>query len=268
MIWNIDPTIATFGQLTLSWYGLFFASGFLLGHHLMQWIYRRDGRDPAELDRLLWFVLAGTLIGMRLVHCLFYDPQYFLAHPLEILLIWRGGYASHGGAFGLLLAVFLYCRGPGRPAYLWLLDRLAIAAVIAGAFIRIGNFFNSEIVGTPTTSVLGVVFQRIDPSLLPHVPRHPVQLYEAAAYIAIFFAMLWLYRSKRAARAGVLTGTYLVLVFGARFALEFFKTPQAAYEAGNAISVGQYLSVPFVIVGVVLLWRGRSAPETVAKLNK
>jgi phosphatidylglycerol:prolipoprotein diacylglycerol transferase len=263
MIWNIDPVLVTLGPLTLSWYGLFFASGFLVGHNLMQWSYRRDGRDPAELDRLLWFVLAGTLIGMRLVHCLFYDPQYFLAHPLEILMIWRGGYASHGGAIGLLLAVYLYCRAPGRPKYFWLLDRLAIAAVIAGAFIRIGNFFNSEIIGTPTESVLGVVFQRVD-----LLPRHPVQLYEAAAYIAIFIAMLWLYRSKRAVNDGVLTGTYLTLVFSSRFALEFFKTPQAAFEAGNAISVGQYLSVPFVIVGVVLLARARRAHLGVAKMGE
>ena len=255
MTWNIDPILITLGPLALSWYGLFFASGFLVGHHLMQWMYRRDGRDPVELDRLLWFVLGGTLIGMRLVHCLFYDPQYFLAHPLEILMIWRGGYASHGGAIGLLLAVFLYSRSVGRPAYLWLLDRLAIAAVIAGAFIRIGNFFNSEIIGTPTHSVLGIVFQQVD-----SLPRHPVQLYEAVAYLAIFFAMLWLYRSKRAMRDGALTGWYLTLVFSARFALEFFKTPQAVYETGDAISVGQYLSVPFVIGGVILLLRSRRAP--------
>jgi len=263
MLWNIDPILVTLGPLTLSWYGLFFASGFLVGHHLMQWMYRRDGRDPAELDRLLWFVLAGTLIGMRLVHCLFYDPQYFLSHPLEILMIWRGGYASHGGAAGLLLAVFLYCRAEGRPSYLWLLDRLAIAAVIAGAFIRIGNFFNSEIVGTPTDSALGVVFQQID-----SIPRHPVQLYEAAAYFAIFITMMWLYRSKRVSSDGALTGWYLTLVFSSRFALEFFKTPQAAFESGNAISVGQYLSVPFVIAGGILLLRTRQTRIVAAKSDQ
>ena len=254
MIWNIDPVITTLGPLTLGWYGLLFAGGFLVGVKVMQWIYRRDGRNPAELDTLLWYVLGGTLVGMRLVHCLFYDPEYFLAHPLEILMIWQGGYASHGGAIGLLLAVYLYCRGANRPAYLWLLDRLAIAAVLTGAFIRIGNFFNSEIIGTPTDSIFGVVFQRVD-----LLPRHPVQLYEAAAYIAIFFAMLWLYRSKRATTDGALTGLYLTLVFSSRFGLEFFKTPQAAFEADNAISVGQYLSVPFVIVGLILLVRSRQA---------
>jgi prolipoprotein diacylglyceryl transferase len=229
----------------------------------MQWIYRRDGRSPAELDRLLWFVLGGTIVGMRLVHCVFYDPTYYLAHPLEVLEIWKGGYASHGGAIGLLLAVYWYCRAPDRPKYLWLLDRLAIAAVITGAFIRIGNFFKSEIIGVPTDSVFGVVFLRVD-----DLARHPVQLYEAAAYLSIFFVMLWLYRTKRATSDGVLTGTYLALVFGARFGLEFFKTPQATYEAGNAISVGQYLSVPFVVVGIALLLRARYAQVGVAKSSE
>lgn len=253
MHWNIDPIITTLGPLTLGWYGLFFAGGFLVGVKLMQWIYRREGRAENELDRLLWFVLAGTLIGMRLVHCLFYEPEKFLAQPLEILKIWEGGYASHGGAIGVLLGVYFYCRGAGRPAYLWLLDRLAIAAVVAGAFIRVGNFFNSEIYGEPTDSPLGVVFERVD-----SLPRHAVQMYEAIAYFVIFAAMLWLYKNKRLVNQGALTGVYLVSVFGARIALEFFKTPQATYEAGNAISVGQYLSVPFVIVGLVLIFRART----------
>jgi prolipoprotein diacylglyceryl transferase len=263
MIWNVDPVITTLGSLTLGWYGLLFAGGFLVGVNIMQWIYKRDGRDPKELDTLLWFVLGGTLIGMRLVHCLFYDPKYFLAHPLEILEIWKGGYASHGGALGLLLAVFWYCRANGRPNYLWLLDRLAIAAVLTGAFIRVGNFFNSEIIGVPTDSIFGVVFLRVDA-----LPRHPVQLYEAAAYLAIFAVMLWLYRSKRATTEGVLTGTYLVTVFAARFALEFFKTPQAAYEAGNVISVGQYLSLPFLFAGLVLLALARYRGPGVTKPAK
>jgi prolipoprotein diacylglyceryltransferase len=140
---------------------------------------------------------------------------------------------------------------------------LAIAAVLTGAFIRIGNFFNSEIIGVPTDSIFGVVFLRVDA-----LPRHPVQLYEAAAYLAIFAVMLWLYRSKRASAEGVLTGTYLVTVFAARFALEFFKTPQAAYEAGNVISVGQYLSLPFLFAGLALLARARYRGQAVAKTVK
>jgi prolipoprotein diacylglyceryl transferase len=260
MSWNINPVIVQLGPVALSWYGLFFAGGFLVGLQVMQWIYRREGRRVAELDRLLWFVLAGTLIGMRLAHCLIYDPQYYLAHPWEIPQFWLGGYASHGGAVGLLLAVYLYCRAPGMPSYLWLLDRLAISAVIAGAFIRVGNFFKSEIVGTPTDSIFGVVFQRVD-----EFPRHPVQLYEAAAYLATFAILVAVYRRKPMPCDGVLTGLYLILVFAARFGLEFFKTPQAVYEAGATLSVGQLLSVPFVLAGLVLIWRSSrtTAPRNV-----
>src|SRR5882757_3525039 len=184
MTWDINPIIVPLGPVALSWYGLFFAGGFLVGLLLMQWIYRREGRSPSELDSLLWYVLLGTVIGMRLVHCFFYAPKYFLAHPWEIPQIWLGGYASHGGAAGLLAGVYLYCRAPGRPHYLWLLDRLAIPAVLAGAFIRVGNFFNSEILGTETHSIFGVIFKRNKENSA--VPLHPVQLYEAVAYVAIF----------------------------------------------------------------------------------
>ncbi len=263
MSWNLDPIIKQFGPFTLGWYGLFFAGGVLIGLQLMQWIYRREGRNVAELDRLLWFVLAGTLIGMRLGHCLFYDPGYYLTHWWEIPQFWLGGYASHGGAVGLLVAVALYCRGPERPSYFWLLDRLAIPAVLTGAFIRIGNFFNSEIVGNPTDSVFGVVFKRVDA-----LSRHPVQLYEAVSYLAIFVVLILVYRHKRGLRDGGITGLYFILVFTARFVLEFLKTPQAAYEGGLTIHVGQYLSLPFVLVGVALLLRGRRAKNSSAIESK
>jgi phosphatidylglycerol:prolipoprotein diacylglycerol transferase len=252
MTWNIDPILLQLGPLTLSWYGLFFAGGFLVGYKIMQWIYGREGRRPEELDVLLWYVLIGTVVGMRLVHCLIYDPAYYLAHPLEIFQVWKGGYASHGGAAGVVTAVWFYCRPIGRPAFLWLLDRLAIAAVIAGAFIRVGNFFNSEIVGLPTDSVFGVVFARLGPQ-----PLHPVQLYEATAYFAIFGVMWAVYRRSRAAPAGrlhdgLLSGMYFTLVFGARFILEFLKQAQAKYEEAGELYVGQYMSLPFIALGLFL----------------
>lgn len=257
MNWDVDPIIVQVGRFALSWYGLLFAGGFYAGFQVMHWIYRREGRNPAELDRLLWFVLLGTVIGMRLVHCLIYDPRYFLSHPWEIPQVWRGGYASHGGAAGLLIGVWWYCRTQGRPSFLWLLDRLAIAAVLAGAFIRVGNFFNSEILGKPTTSIFGVVFEHVDK--VDPIPRHPTQLYEAAAYFLIFAVLLTMYRRRLALRDGIVVGWYFVLVFAARFVLEFTKDPQATYEAGFVISVGQFLSVPFVLAGIVLLLRARRA---------
>jgi phosphatidylglycerol:prolipoprotein diacylglycerol transferase len=253
--WNVDPVLFEWGPISLHWYGLLFAGAFVLGFYVMQRIYRLEGRAQGELDSLLLHIIVGTVLGARLAHCLLYDPRYFLAHPWEILMVWRGGLASHGGAMGVLLATFWFCRGNGRPPYLWLLDRLAVAAVLAGALIRIGNFFNSEIVGNPT-QWFGVIFQKVDVA-----PRHPVQLYEALAYFAIFAWMWRVYRRKQPPE-GVLTALYLISVFAARFLLEFLKTPQAEYEQDYAISVGQWLSVPFVAAGLILFALKTRAPRS------
>ncbi len=251
--WNVDPVLIHVGPLAIRWYGLFFAAAFLVGFRIMAWIYRREEADPAFLDRLLLYMLAGAVIGARLGHVLFYDPQYYLAHPLDILKLWEGGLASHGGAAGVLISLYLVTRRPGSPRYLWLLDRVVIPTALGGALIRLGNFFNSEIVGTPTAGWWGIVFDRVD-----QIPRHPVQLYEAAAYGLIFLVLLGVY-VRRGPRLpeGWLLGFFLVLVFGARFLLEFVKTPQAEYEAGFLLTVGQLLSLPCIAAGVFLLVRRR-----------
>lgn len=252
--WSPDPVLVSIGPLAVRWYGLFFAAAFLVGYSVMAQIYRREGRDTSSLDTPLTYMVIGTLIGARLGHVLFYDPQYYLTHPLEILQVWEGGLASHGGAAGILIALLLYTRKPGRPSYLWLLDRVAIPAALGGFFIRVGNFFNSEIVGMPTSGWWAVVFDRVDP-----IPRHPVQLYEALAYLLIFVVLVLVYvRPAKAQRDGLLLGIFFTLVFSARFLLEFVKTPQAAYEAGLAVTVGQWLSVPFILVGIALMARARA----------
>jgi len=251
--WNIDPVLFRQGPLELHWYGLLFAAGFLIGIRIMTWIYSSEGRAPQEVDRLLLYVLIGTVVGARLGHCLFYDPAYYWQHPLEILQVWKGGLASHGGALGVFLALFLYTRVHSGSGYLWLLDRIAIPASLAGALIRLGNFFNSEIVGKPTEGPWAIVFDRVDA-----IPRHPVQLYEALAYALIFTLLLVVYRrAGHRPRPGTLFGLYLVATFTVRIGLEFFKLPQAAYEAHFAFSVGQWLSVPFVALGLVLLVRAQ-----------
>jgi len=251
--WNVDPVLVQFGPLAIRWYGLFFAAAFLVGFRIMQWICRRERKETQFLDSLLLYMLVGALVGARLGHVLFYDPQYYFAHPIDILKIWEGGLASHGGTVGILVVFYLYTRRTGGPRYLWLLDRVAIPTALGGFFIRLGNFFNSEIVGTPTSGWWGVVFDRVD-----QVPRYPVQLFEAVAYLLIFFLLLWVYtRRQEETREGWLIGLFLVLVFSARFLLEFIKTPQAEYEAGFVLTVGQMLSVPFIIAGVVLILRAR-----------
>jgi prolipoprotein diacylglyceryl transferase len=251
--WDVNPILIQIGPLAMHWYGVFFAAAFLVGSWIMQWIYRREGADLASLDRLLLYMPLGAVLGARLGHVLFYDPHYYFIHPLEIVKIWEGGLASHGGAAGILIALYLLARRPDSPPYLWLLDRVVIPTALGGAFIRLGNFFNSEIVGIPTSGGWGVVFDRVDP-----LPRHPVQLYEAVAYGLIFLVLLGVYlRRGPTVRPGVLLGLFLVLTFSARFLLEFIKTPQAEYEAGFVLTVGQLLSIPCILAGVSLVVRAR-----------
>ncbi len=199
-------------------------------------------------------MVVGTIIGARLVHCLFYDPHYYLSHPVEILEVWKGGLASHGGAAGIFIALWLYCRRHPDQPYLWLLDRITVATALGAAFIRVGNFFNSEILGTPSSLPWAVVFAREDA-----IPRHPAQLYEAAAYLLIFVGLLLIYHRLQARTPhGLLLGLFLAAGFIARFLIEFVKQRQAAYEQHFAISVGQWLSIPFVLVGMALVWRAMS----------
>jgi len=256
--WNMNPVIFEIGPLAVRWYGVFFAAAFLAGYKIMQRIYGREGRPEAELESLFAYMFIGVALGARLGHCLFYDPVFYLSHPIEILKIWEGGLASHGAALGILLSLYVFTRPYKRPSYLWLLDRIVLPVALAGMFIRLGNFFNSEIVGIPSTRSWAVVFESVDA-----VPRHAVQLYEALAYGIIFMLLVQVYRRKeKDSRPGMLLGTFLVSVFSVRFFLEFLKTRQAAYEASLALSVGQWLSVPFVVLGLILLvgsFKNRSA---------
>jgi phosphatidylglycerol:prolipoprotein diacylglycerol transferase len=247
LVWNIDPVLLQIGPLQLRWYGLLFAAGILAAYRAGIWSFEQAGGSREEASRLLGYVVVGTVVGARLGHCLLYEPRYYLSHPLEILEVWRGGLASHGGVLGIALAVWLFARRTGRDV-VWLLDRVAVAAPAAAACIRVGNFFNSEIVGRPSTVPWAVVFARLDP-----YPRHPAMLYEAAAYLVLFAAMLWLERHTRLReRPGALTGMVLILVFGFRFAIEFLKEPQEAFEASLPLDLGQLLSIPAVLIGVWL----------------
>jgi phosphatidylglycerol:prolipoprotein diacylglycerol transferase len=260
--WSFDPVLVSFGPASIRWYGLLFVGAFFLGRFLMKRMFAREGVTAIDADGLLLASLVGTIVGARLMHCLAYDPAYFLAHPIEILQIWKGGLASHGGAIGLLVVLWLYTRS-AQPleSFLWLADRVSIPAAAGAALVRVANFLNSEIVGTPTGGNWGVVFEAVD-----QLPRHPVQLYEAGAY-GVIYAVLWtLYRRLGGATPrGLLSGVFLILTFTSRFVLEFFKMPQAEYEAGFAISVGQYLSVPFVLLGLVLVIAAARAPRPVGR---
>jgi phosphatidylglycerol:prolipoprotein diacylglycerol transferase len=252
-VWNADPVLVSFMGLTVHWYGVLFATAIAAGFQVMKKIYQAEGLDLESLDNFLVYCVIGIIVGARLAHCVFYDPSYYFAHPLKILAIWEGGLASHGGGLGAILALYYYKRKVGLP-FLFLLDRLAIATAIFGFFVRMANFANSEILGEPTTKPWGIIFERID-----LLPRHPAQLYEAFAYLLIFILLVGLYRkTKLKLQHGGLFGVFLVLVFSARFAIESVKVSQTAYSE-TLMTAGQWLSVPFLIVGVVLLGRAMMA---------
>ena len=199
--WNVDPEIFSLGQLSIRWYGLLFASAFLSGYIVFSRFLITERLNSEMLDQLLIYVAVGTVLGARLGHCFFYEPDYFLKNPLEILKIWKGGLASHGAAIGILLSLWLYIRKYKLP-FLWLIDRIVIVVALGGAFIRLGNLFNSEIYGLPTDLPFGFEFVRdrlYDSNtgeLLPTVARHPTQLYEAISYLIIFSILLTFYRKS------------------------------------------------------------------------
>jgi len=259
--WNVDPEIFSIGQLSIRWYGLLFASAFLSGYIVFSRFLTTERLTSEMLDQLLIYIAVGTVIGARLGHCFFYEPEYFLKNPLEVLKIWKGGLASHGAAIGILLSLWLYIR-KYKFSFLWLIDRIVIVVALGGAFIRLGNLFNSEIYGLPTDLPWGFEFVRdrlYDPNtgeILPTVARHPTQLYEALSYILIFSILLTFYRKRHMKmRDGYIFGVFMILLFSARFFIEFVKNDQVAFEAGMQFNMGQLLSLPFILAGVfMILW--------------
>lgn len=257
MTWPFGPEIFTIGPLTLRWYGLLFASGFVIGYFLMIKMFRNEHRPEEDVSTLTWYMVLGTVIGARLGHCFFYAPEYYLSHPIEILKVWEGGLASHGAAIGIFIALRLYSKGRRGQSYLWIFDRVVITVALAAAFIRTGNLFNSEIIGKPATVPWAIIFPRVD-----QIPRHPTQIYEALAYLIIFIILYRYYWSKKGAiPEGRIFGWFLTLVFGFRIFVEFYKENQSDFEAGMILNMGQLLSIPLVIIGVYFLLRKSPIPE-------
>jgi prolipoprotein diacylglyceryl transferase len=244
--------IFNIGPLAIRWYSLSWMAAFVIGYQIFSWINKRECRTEHDLDSLFVHMLLGALIGARLGHCLFYHPTHYLTHPIDIIAFWRGGVrglASHGGAVGILVALYIYVRKhPGR-SYLPLVDRVVVPTALGGALIRLGNFFNSELYGQVTDVPWAVIFARVD-----NLPRHPTQLYESFSYFVIFGLLLLSYRSSgKATPPGRLLGLFLALIFSARFLIEFLKLRLSEYGADLPLSTGQLLSVPMVIVGIALM---------------
>jgi prolipoprotein diacylglyceryl transferase len=259
--WNIDPEIFRIGGFALRYYSVLFALAFIISYYLLSSIFKKENVSEKLLQRLLVYVIVGTIAGARLGHTLFYEFGYYKNHLLEIILPFRisngnfeltgyQGLASHGGAIGILVAVALYCK-KYHLSFLWVLDRLVIVVALSGFFIRIGNLFNSEIIGKPTDLPWAFIFERVD-----FIPRHPSQLYEAIAYLIIFFVLWKLYQTRDLQlKKGFLFGLFLLLVFSARFLIEFTKENQEAFEKALPINMGQILSLPFVLAGAYLIFR-------------
>lgn len=255
MHWNVSPEILELGPLRLRWYGLMFLAGFSLGYHFMVKVCRWEKKPVDKLDSLLVHLVLGTTIGARLGHCLFYDPVYYLSNPLEILKIWEGGLASHGGGLGVIVALWWFSRKNPEFSWWWLLDRISVFTVMTGAFIRIGNLMNSEILGKPTDGTWGVIFERVD-----MIPRHPAMVYESLCYALIFFvAYFFIYRGiylksdrqrKGQTPQGLLFGFVVAMIMAARFFIEFFKEIQSPFEKDMFLNMGQILSLPFILFGL------------------
>ena len=256
--WNIDPVIFHIGPLGIRWYSLLFVSGFIFGWYIMRSFYRREGVSEALLDPLLYSMLIAVIVGARLGHCAFYDPSYYFGTWegfKEVFMPWKGGLASHGGAVGIILAMWWYSSKYGKKEgfdLLWILDKLVIIVCFAGACIRLGNFFNSEIYGYNTDLPWGVVFERTGDPL----PKHPTMLYEAFSYIILGLVLLFLYNKKLdKMHRGEFLGIFFTFCFGARFLLEFTKAPSVTLFTigdGIVINMGHMLSIPFIIAGIVI----------------
>jgi phosphatidylglycerol---prolipoprotein diacylglyceryl transferase len=259
------PELSSVGPIMPRWYGFLFASGFLLGYLYGSKLFRDAGKPQAYADSLLTYMLIGTVLGARLGHVIFYDPDYYLRNLHEVLAFWQGGLASHGAGVGMLIAIWLYMRKRPELTFAWLGDRVAMPVAIGGIFIRVGNFFNSEILGVPTDVPWAVVFARVD-----MLPRHPSMLYEAlwcVLLLAVLFGVYHYYKKKPP--EGLLLGLIMIILFIGRILIEFTKVEQAAFMEGTFFTMGQLLSVPFVLYGIWLIWMkvDFSKPNTTGKTD-
>ncbi len=282
-VWNADPVLFSIGEHGIRWYGVLLALGFLLAYMVLGYVMRKEKFEQKEIDKFAIYIILGCVIGLRLGHCLFYNPGYYLTNPLEILKVWEGGLASHGGAIGILIAIWIFSRRSKIP-YFESLDKVALIVPLAGAFVRVGNFINSEILGIETTLPWGVKFlhnwddlnnayiasngacPNLDINCLSEfcIARHPTQLYEAFFYFAMFFVFFLIYKKFIPKwKNGTFLGWFVIVLFGFRFLIEYTKTEQAEFIWNAPITMGQLLSIPFVIFGIYLIgrqywWKGKN----------
>ncbi len=261
--WDISPEIITLELLgivlPITWYGLLFASGLLVGQQILFYIFQKEGKPASDVERLTVYIVMATIVGARLGHFLFYEWELLFHSPWDwfttMVIPPFAGLASHGATISILLALFLYSRNKQDQSFFWVVDRIVIPGSLAGAFIRLGNLFNSEIYGKATSLPWGFFFLReIDPDLLPIIPRHPTQLYESIFCLCLLGLTFYLWKYKQdVLPEGFITGIFLILLFSFRFLVEFLKNNQAGFERSMYLNMGQILSIPAILVGIIVL---------------
>ena len=275
--WNVDPVLFHLGPLSVRWYGLLWALGIYATLMIVQKLFKHEKLPEVWLDKLFIYTVIGAILGARLGHCFFYEwkqlPEpvtflgitftygnYYLSHPWELLYIWHGGLASHGGAIGILIAMYFFNKNVSKKGYVWIFDRLVIGVAICGLAIRLGNLMNSEIYGGPTSLPWGFIFVRDGQTQ----PMHPTQIYEMLYCLITFAIVWWLYWKKEAYKKnGLIFGVFLIGIFGSRFGLEFIKNAQEAFESNFPLNMCQMLSLPFIIWGIWLIYRSLKTPLSV-----
>ena len=248
--WNVSETLVKLGPLEIRWYGLMFAIGFWVGYMIVARMFKHEGAPEKWLGTLLVLLVVCTIIGARLGHVFFYEWDHYSQHPGDILKIWEGGLASHGGAIANFIGLCLFSWIVAKKNPSWTIDKIVVPIALVAGLIRLGNLFNSEIYGTATTLPWGVIFVKDNQT----IAAHPTQIYEALCYFALFGLLMWMYWKRNAEeRPWLLTGVFFLWTFGTRFLIEFLKNPQESWEADMTINMGQTLSLPFIALGLVMI---------------
>ena len=263
--WKVDPELFTLLGREIRWYGLLWVIGLVVAIIIVQKIFEKERLPEKWFDSLFVHMMLGIVVGARLGHCLFYEPAYYLANPLEIFAIWEGGLASHGGVIGIIIAVWLYSRKVTKKSMLWTFDRVIVPTGFAAAAIRLGNLMNHEIYGGPTSQPWGFRFitnighWKAGAEPIFSEPSHPTQIYEALIYLLVFAITMHLYwKTNAIKRQGLLIGIGMIIIFVSRFLIEFVKHVQVpseiAMRESTGLILGQWLSIPFVLWGLWLVW--------------
>ncbi len=262
ILWNADPIMFSIGPLSVRWYGLMFAIGFMIGYSIMSKMFKHEGAPEKWLGTLLLYVIIATIIGARLGHVFFYELDYYSQHPGEILKIWQGGLASHGGTIANFIGIYIFSKCVTKRNMSWTLDKLVIPTALVAGLIRLGNLMNSEIYGSQTDLPWGFIFARDGQT----VAMHPTQIYEALCYFALFGLLMWMYWKKNAQeRPWLITGIFFIGIFLSRFVIEYVKNVQEEFEVqmivDYGINMGQLLSIPFILLGIFLVAYAMKRPR-------